>query len=168
MRSRSAIHGFLGMPPLWLKNHEFYKCLSLKMSSISRVPILFSSITKSSAPQRLCARSQWLCQLTSRPPARRIFRAGAPGRRVNTFIKRHLPLKSSFIAKNSAPLRLCAGSQCLRQLTALPSTTYCSRRGAGAQSEQIHQETSSPKNALPLQKALRLSASARDYSAYAS
>jgi hypothetical protein len=46
-------------------------------------------------------------------------RRGA-GRRVNTFIKRHLPKKCSFIAKSSAPLRLCARSQCLRQLPARP------------------------------------------------
>jgi hypothetical protein len=48
------------------------------------------------------------------------FRAEAQGRRVNTFIKGHLPLKMLFIAKSSAPQRLCARSQCLRQLTALP------------------------------------------------
>ena len=65
---------------------------------------------------------------------------------MNTFIKRHLPLKCSFIAKSSAPQRLCARSQCLRQFTARPpSTTFCSLRGAVAQSERIHQGTSSSK-----------------------
>ena len=184
-----------------------FNCLSLKM------PVPFRTIQKI---QTNCC-----------------FRAEAQGRRVNTIIKRHLPLKMLFHCKKlsaSAPLReiilftLSASrttatesaiqdnpknpcdlpfsrrgavaqsehihqetssskmlfhckklyaSAPLREITVptpvdrtTPSTTYFSRRGAGAQSEHIHQETSSPKNALPSQKALRLSASARDHSAY--
>jgi len=49
-----------------------------------------------------------------------------------------------------------------------PYELLFSRRAAEAQSEHNQQETSSPKNALSSQKALRLSASARDHSAYAS
>jgi hypothetical protein len=67
--------------------------------------------------------------------------------------------------------KLCASAP-LREITVAmpvnlttPSTTYFSRRGAGAQSEHIHQETSSPKMLFHCKK---LCASARDYSAYAS
>jgi hypothetical protein len=118
---------------------------------------------------RLCARSQCLRQLTAHPPARRSFRAQAQGRKVNTFIKRQLLLKMLFYSKKlcaSAPLREITVPTPVNRTT--PITTYCSRRGAGAQSEHIYQETSSPKNALSLQKAPRLSASARDHSACAS
>ena len=125
--------------PTPLPSSYMFNCLSLKMS----------------VPFRTIQKIHTNC----------CFRAEAQGRRVNTFIKRHLPLKSSFIAKSSAPQRLCARSQCLRQLTARPPARRSFR--AGAQSEHNQQETSSPKNALLLQKALRLSASARDHSAYA-
>jgi|GEM_PF-6793724 len=146
-----------------------------------------------SAPLRLCARSFYLlCELPERPlltvPFRTIqknhatcrFRAEAQGRRVNTFIKRHLLLKMLFHSKKlsaSAPLReiilftLSASrttvtDSAIQDNPKKPCDLPFSRRGAGAQSEHIHQETSSPKNALSSQKAQRLCASARDHSIY--
>jgi len=99
---------------------------------------------------------------------------------VNTFIKRHLLLKMLFHCKKlsaSAPLReiilftlsasrTTATESAIQDNPKKPCDLPFSRRGAGAQSEHIHQETSSPKNALPLQKAQRLCASARDHSIY--
>jgi hypothetical protein len=90
------------------------------------------------------------------------FRAQAQGRKVNTFIKRQLLLKMLFYSKKlcaSAPLREITVPTPVNRTT--PITTCFPRRAAGAQSEHIHQETSSPKMLFHCKK-LRASAPLRE------